>query len=1076
MPSVNWDAFSTLPGSAETNFEMLCRGIVRRHYARYGEFRALASQPGVEFHLRLLSKCQLGDAGRWYGWQCRWYDLPGGRPLGNTRRAKIAKALSVTERVLPKLTDWVLWTRRPLTEGDQDWFFSQKTHMQLHLWTSADIEEHLSGDAEILRGTYFGELVLTPDTLAQLHEVSVAPIRVRWNPAVHQTIDAERELRRMLAEPGTWQDLRAMSQQLATEAKAVRADARDLPEPVRSMAAEIATAAEELTIALTEGHAALEQGDLDVLRERTASPSLDQLKALAPVPRRLRAYRHRAALTVTNALADTRRAYLLGEEVDLYPNMRLVAVTAEAGCGKTELAAQLTAPTEDRPAGVLLNGRNLSANQTLDDLARNVVIQGVPVPSMEALIAAVDAGGQRAHRRLPVVIDGLNEAEDARNWKPLLAALGKILSRYPYVLVICTLRTAFAEEALPSNTPKVDIPDFQQDAGSAISKYFGYYRIDPIDAEFPWWLLRHPLTLRLFCEVTNPKRERVVGVEAMPGSLTELFDRYLEQASERIAELSPRDWRYYRQDVRAALDQIGWELWEEKSRALDFGSLRNNLGDNGRPWHGSIVRLLEQEGVLLRSRRHGLASDEVMVAYDALAGHMVADAVLTRLGRSGFVQWMHEPATVASLTGPFPDRHPLAPDITRALVGLMPRRLHRQQLWPLLDEPLRSVALLGSADLEAAYLDSETIRELASLATQSPADSQQLFGRLLHTRSSPEHPLNSGFLDSMLRPMSVTQRDLHWTEWVRSRSKEVVEDLEYIEKRWHTLAPRSHSDKLRGQWVLWTLTSTAKKIRDQATRTLYWFGRGDAAALFTLALESLSINDPSVSERALAASYGVVMAHQMPDALFEKDLAQFISGLLGSLGTSQGTNATNNWLLRLYVEGCVELACVYYKGAVAAEQFNGGKFPFASGPAVDRIETGDSRAAEVDGALSGHYNDDTLSEFIGFRRGAWTAKQEHHVVGHLRGTLWAFGWRNDGMGAIDKNLPREDYHGDRGSVQRYGDKYAWIGLYTYPEMAEHYNRIWDGARPPDVQIDPSFPDPAPRAPFTVPSLGTTDAG
>ena len=289
MPSVNWDAFSKLPGSAETNFEMLCRGLVRRHYAQYGEFRALASQPGVEFHLRLLSKCQLGDAGRWYGWQCRWYDLPGGRALGKTRRTKIAKAISLTEKVLPKLTDWVLWTRRPLTEGDQKWFFAQKTHMGLHLWMSAEVEDHLSGAAEILRSTYFGELLLTPDTLVQLHEGSVSPIRIRWNPAVHQTIDAERELRRMLAETGTWQDLRAMSQQLTAEAKAVRGDMQGLPDPLRSMAAEVASAAEALATALTEGHAALERGDLGVLRERTAGPSLAQLKALAPVPRHLRA-------------------------------------------------------------------------------------------------------------------------------------------------------------------------------------------------------------------------------------------------------------------------------------------------------------------------------------------------------------------------------------------------------------------------------------------------------------------------------------------------------------------------------------------------------------------------------------------------------------------------------------------------------------------------------------------------------------------------------------------------------------------------------------------------------------------
>src|ERR1035441_8097092 len=169
MPAVNWDAFGRLPGSAQHNFEQLCRVLVRTHYGRFGQFAALANQPGVEFHLRLHTTCALGDPPRWFGWQCRWYDaVPSGKPIGTVRRKQIEKALRITEAVLPELTDWVLWTRYPLTKGDQQWFYGLNTRMRLALWTGVDAESHLSGEAEVFRTTYFGELVLTPSSLATL--------------------------------------------------------------------------------------------------------------------------------------------------------------------------------------------------------------------------------------------------------------------------------------------------------------------------------------------------------------------------------------------------------------------------------------------------------------------------------------------------------------------------------------------------------------------------------------------------------------------------------------------------------------------------------------------------------------------------------------------------------------------------------------------------------------------------------------------------------------------------------------------------------------------------------------------
>ena len=66
MPALNWGKFTSLQGGAERNFEILCRGIVRLNFGSYGAFRALANQPGVEFHLKLDKRCDaLGDPGRW---------------------------------------------------------------------------------------------------------------------------------------------------------------------------------------------------------------------------------------------------------------------------------------------------------------------------------------------------------------------------------------------------------------------------------------------------------------------------------------------------------------------------------------------------------------------------------------------------------------------------------------------------------------------------------------------------------------------------------------------------------------------------------------------------------------------------------------------------------------------------------------------------------------------------------------------------------------------------------------------------------------------------------------------------
>jgi hypothetical protein len=1070
MPPVNWNIFEQLPGGPEANFEGLCRALIRRHYGQYGHFAALAAQPGVEFHLKLHTACELGEPGRWYGWQCRWYDLPRGRAIGTTRRQKIEQAIATTHKELPDLTDWVLWTRHPLTEGDQHWFYGLATHMRLHLWTANEVEEHLSGNALLLRGTYFGELVLTPDVLDTIHTTAVAPIRRRWQPDVHQTTEAEQVLRRMLFEIDTWAEIQALIKQLNAAVVAITADIDGLSTELADLTIALVQFLHDVITALDKISRAIECGDLELLQQHLAvRPTLPETKLLA-LPRKLRAARHRAAIAVSNAVADIHSARDLLDTVNDYIGTRLVAICADAGYGKTQLAAQLTVATSDRPAGVLLHGRLLHAGHSLDDLARSVTIQGVPASSMEALVAAVDAAGRRAQRRLPIVIDGLNEAEDPRNWSSALASLREILHVYPYTLLICTLRGAFADEALPQNSTRLEIPGFEHDRVAAARKYFDYYKIDPADAELPWDMLSHPLTLRLFCEVTNPTRERVVGFEAMPESLTALFDQYLKQAADRIAELAPRTCRYYAQDVSNALDVIGAMLWDGKSRSLEIRALGRQLGDEGRSWNESLVYALEQDGVLLRVPDYNSTAAHVAPVYDALAGHLVADSILTKHGRVGFEQWVRDTTTVDALSVEHNDRHPFATDTFDALVGLVPRRLHRQQLWSLLEEPLRTAALRGAANLESTYIDAETIRALVALVTTPPPRQRDLLNRLRHTRGAPAHPLNADFLDAALRPMTVAERDLRWTEWLRRYQDDIGDDLRRLEQRWRTVKHRRPADRLRARWAMWTLTSTVRPLRDQATRTLYWFGRGEPAALFELTLDSLAINDPYVFERLLAASYGVVMAHQLHDPAFADALAAYLRGLRAAFTGPTASALTNDWLVRHYVQMTVAFARVYYSQVMPDGLEVDGRVPFTPAPPIELITDDDPRAQEVDRTLHMDFRNYTLGRLFRNRRNYDMRHQGYQsALNHVRGVTWALGWRSGGLGEVDRNIASYRQQGDRAVVERYGKKYGWIGFYTYAGIMTDNGQLPSTERLSDIQIDPSFPEPPPPAPINLPT-------
>lgn len=1075
MTSLNWDRFTNLPGAPETNFEKLCRTLIRRNYGMFGDFQELANQAGVEFHLKLTESCELGSPPRWFGWQCKWYALKNGQNLGKTRRDDIIDGIKKTRKYLPELTDWILWTKHTLTKEDQLWFYSLKSSypaLTLSLKVASDVEALMSGAAVHLRDTYFGELVVTSQTLADQHAIAVAPFRHRYQPEVHAVVPTERALAKCLLQSSAWSGIIELSTRLSSEAEEVASASSTVSERLAGALDTLVDDGRHVGSYLHEVHTAIDAGDLQAIKQKltlTLPSPRPHRKLLA----RLRSGRYAASITSANLVADLYAAISEIEHLRDIISMRSAAVVAPAGRGKSELAVRMTIPEGGALAGLLFAGKDLSAGQGLDELVRAFKIFGKPAPSFEALVEAIDAAGERLGRRVPIVIDGLNEAEDPRDWKDELFKADELLKRFPHVFLMVTLRDEFSEDCLPPGLQSFELDGFEDDPSSAIKRYFDHYKIDATDEDLPFELLQHPLTLRIYCDVANPEKERAVGVEALPRSLTGLFNEYFRRVSLKIADASPRSRRIYQEEVKEALLGLAGLMWEHGTRAIEQGIARKAIADS-QSWHDSLLKSMESEGVLIR-RSDGKGRMGVAFTYDLLAGHLIAEYLLTKYD---FTSWLADKTNLVKITYFEQGAHTFSRDTFESLAGLLPTLSRGKQLWQNLTGQLRDHALLLTANSDPATVGRETVQEFAKSMLELDGFAKRAYPLLRRTRAAIAHPYDAGFLDQTLRSMTNTKRDLSWSEWLRRNEERVAADLMALERRWAN-GRLDARDISRARWASWVLTTTSRHLRDLATRALYIFCLRQSNECSSLALDSLTISDPYVPERIFAAVYGCALA-TWADPADEKRkwIPQLAQRLVSACFMPDAPSSTRHTLMRQYLLGIIGLARRIAPDCIKDEElrFLDPPFNHLPHPFVDPSDwTPEQIQDAIRSALKMDFGNYTLGRLIPHRSNYDYNNADYISTRQkIASRMLDLGYEPSEFDPIDRTLSSYSRHEREGEkVDRYGKKYAWIAYFEMWGLRSDQNllaKFWSEPRSVDADIDPSFPGPIEHWSPTLPGL------
>ena len=1120
---IDWDKLEPYQGNKYRSFEELCYQIAKGLYEHEGRFTSIDDSgggDGVEFYMTLPN----GDQ---WGWQAKFYLDPSPRLSVGNRRRHIKESLITSCQKHPHLKRWFLCTPSNFTpkNGEQSWFDDT---LPKSVPENMDVELVHWGDSEFnnwireprfggIRNYFFGELELTFDWFRTQVKKQIRTVQDKFNEVLHTETNVDARIHAFLGDMTFAQFVAEQVTDFEDEFKKYREAVTELknqrPYQVdwKDAELELLAAVEPLQDALESAIEQLKQA-LDFLNEQRH----DEVRLIDWDPVQVRLERtydaygeaesafNTSKLTCSDKKEDRERilreveqivgmprwaaATLMDKLRDIIRKLSHISqhdlhIFGDAAVGKTHIASHICYERlEAELPALLVPGIKFTGDQPVEK--QLLYILDIPSSySWSDFLQALEAAAEAYHTRIPLVIDGLNEATQngafSNVWRLGLFGLIQEISQTNNIVLVTTCRTTYKEAIWESGDPQNMgyAYGFDADVETAIEKYFFWYKIKADLTAAPLDQFQLPIYLKIFCESQNAARQEEKHVYVGEHALFEVFDDYLTQCNRAVCDRIGR--HRNAPVVTQALDKMAQYLWQQRTRNISLTQLVEMV--DGQPieainWGQSKTKAILDEGLLV-CRDWYEEGEIVYFTYDLLGGYVVAQH-LVKQAADGMEIFVQSDETVAKLfSGDYQTLHPLQEDICRCLAVLLPVKTGKC-LHELTDnERAFSISINALFEIPPDVMRPDCI-DLVARLFEHPQNRKTLIGLAASTIGHVHHPLNASFWSERLRALPMPERDISWTEYVRENVERFEKTLERFEALCQSDEPMSEMtvDRLHllAEHIMWVLTSTVRPLRDKATRALYWYGCRMPEQFFDLVLSSLEINDPYVPERMLAATYGVAMARQydFEDHSFaETVLPIYGRKLYEATFKPNAPFGTTHILARDYARRTIDMALNYPPDLLTSEERKRITPPFTNGGIRKWGQSEDRNKDEYrDGnaPIQMDFGNYTIGKLVKGRQNYDFEHAEYNIVrANIFWRIYDLGYSLDTFGEIDKWIARGNWRYDRatnrGKTDRYGKKYSWIAFYElagfqkdqglFDEFYDDYVRI------PDADIDPSFPQP-----------------
>lgn len=1111
---IDWTKLTDYHNDKRKSFEEFCYQVADRFCERLGPLTSIDDSgggDGVEFYLTLSN----GDE---WGWQAKFF-FPNGRLNVSNRKKQITDSLNRSLQNHPKLKKWFLCTPLDFDTNEIEWFNSLKKEIAQRApdlvfehWDGRKFNSYVSlPKFDGIKNYFFGELELNFDWFKSEVNKQLSIVSANYILDLHVETYGDFCIHALLGDTKFIEYVLQQKVTLGNNINKFEKALRELQEEhnikwekiqrkLVAYGSQLKDIFVQLNTALNSYYDRLSAGKFDLLQtdelnslEKEIEKVTEEYSKIVldfdygnPIERsndyeveRIK-QKFLPPLNMGHAIVNT-LYYLIQNSKNA--SLNLLNIFGKASVGKTHLACRIAQERIEQGLPViLLLGKPFTVTPPLE----RQLLQILDIPpsySWDNFVQALQSAAKAYRTKIPIIIDGLDDSLSIDIWKNELQSFTCTVGSLSQVVLITTCRSTCKSEIWQVTQPQnpVELANFNPESTEeAMKKYFKYYRIKCDMTSAPVEQFSDPIFLRIFCETYNPERKADVTVYAGELTLLKIFEEYLERCNKRIC--SALGLYKGAPIVENALKEIAKELWKKKSRTLPLAEVielidSKKMDDLTFDWLNSLTNSLLANGLLI-NRDFIEGKDSVFFAYNLMGGYIIAKDLLEGKKPEEIEAFLKAQEFEDSLASEdYSKLHPLHEDILRCLALSLPKycgkHLHQLTKNPIAFTCAVRILFEISPDLIGSP-SKELMIHLFSLSENR----KPLLELSKNTVKHVGHPLNIEFWEKLLEALPMPQRDLCWTETIRSDEQHLLEELEKFEsicKSGENLTSIENRLGLEAKYFSWVLSSTARHLRDKATKALYWYGRQFPEKLFDLTTKSLTFNDPYIPERMLAATYGVAMSLQND---FKK--AEFRQTILSKqarhiyelMFKEKAPHATTHILLRDYARHLIEISLLHDPNLLSAEEKARIQPPFKDGGIRawgEREEQDKDKYRDGSGPVHMDFGNYTLGSLVKDRGNYDYENPEYKkLMANFFWRLYDLGYSHELFAEIDRQICMAYYWGmgrsnEAGKTDRYGKKYSWIAFFELagyrednlllPEFFTERGRI------PDADIDPSFPEP-----------------
>ncbi|MDL0036925.1 ATP-binding protein [Enterobacter hormaechei] len=869
LPDIDLFEIRQHHGSQANAFEELCCQIANEELIKDKvrfDRKGRGGDAGVECFATLKDGAEIG-------WQVKFYtnfkSMIGSLDLSLTtalaKHPKMNRFIacfpfdlsdSRKDNVKTSLSEWDKWKNERITCSK-----ALGRTITIDRWDAHEIKLRLTESNIRSAGRvafWFDKTMLNAEWLGKAFDRVADSLGDRYSPESHIDLPVRKTILATLRDPAIFDELLVYAEKIEDRLKSVTA--HDI-----GGASSVALAA--VAMLRQEGILQSEPFPLAVLRD-----TVDKAAELAfkwhntlDLKRSSKSKPDPEIIALSNLVSALRIAALaLRSERWQHIDTRALLIVGEAGTGKSHLLADACAHQLqlNRPALMVLGGKLPDAEpwgEILRDLDLPRHLQ------VKHFLGALNAAGESAGVRSLIAIDALNEKNGQSIWPTRLPGLLKDLRDFPWITVVLSCRSIYANVIIPSSIDETLLPRIEHKGfnDKEVVRYLSRHGISIPETPHQLDELQNPLFLRLVCDLFRGDGEVLLPESLV--SISDVLGLYTAAVSRRVETnlgVAPTR-KVVRKAITALVEemantgrgQIGYERADELLRLIH----------NGQEMAHDLLFQLANEGLLaIEPDSYSVSGDSEVIRFEfeRVGDHAISANLLDRSAQNGIANICE---TGSPLNSALSDRNSLIrAGLLEAVAVQLPERFNIE----LLELPLASTLVWSYEAFTKSLLTRRVsaFTERTWTLVENTKDGYLRYETLIALASEPKHPFNVNYLTVQLRSLNLPKRDASWT--IHLAHSERADHL--VDWAWNAEQSQITEERaeLAAIQLAWFLTATRRPLRDRATKALVALIADRPGLAITLWDNFKDIDDDYVTERVVASLYGAAMqgrweAHQL---------------------------------------------------------------------------------------------------------------------------------------------------------------------------------------------------------------------